>query len=498
MERSSFAMVCEIPQMRRIAGPAAPPIKGPRGRNRHRKIRFDLLRRSRDGAVSGDQVPRLRFTRNFISVARLSSVVSHEFEGRRRGAIAPCNNEKSRILEDMTIGTIHRLALASLSFGIAATVAGMSPGFAADTYDLNVILSLTGGASFLGKAEQQSLQLAEQSTNETGGIAGRPLHLVFHDDQSSPQVAVQLASQVVASHPAVEIGANLVAMCNAMAPLMQSGPVMYCLSPGIHPASGGYVFTSSVSTFDLSRALITYFRLKGWTKLAIMTSTDASGQDAEKGLNANLALPDNSGMTVVAREHFNPTDVSVSAQIENIKAAGPQALIAWSTGAPIGTIFKGIIQAGLDVPVGTTDGNMTFAQMNQYAAFLPKRLFIPAAEWAMQGTDLPRDPGVQAAQERFTAIFKAAKVTPDVASALAWDPAMIVIDALRKLGPDATAVQVRDYISHLKNYAGVDGIYDFEREPQRGLDVNDAIVTLWDPEKKNWLPVAKPTGLPLD
>jgi branched-chain amino acid transport system substrate-binding protein len=287
-------------------------------------------------------------------------------------------------------------------------------------------------------------------------------------------------------------------MCNAMAPLMQSGPLMFCLSPGIHPASGSFVFTSSVSTYDLSRALITYFRSKGWTKLAIMTSTDASGQDAEKGINTNLALPENSGVTVVAREHFNPTDVSVSAQIENIKAAGPQALIAWSTGAPVGTIFKGIVQAGLDVPVGTTDGNMTFAQMTQYAAFLPKRLFIPCAEWAMYNSSLPRDPAVVAAQQRFAATFKAANVTPDVASALAWDPAMIVIDALRKLGPDADAAKARDYITHLKNYAGVDGIYDFEREPQRGLDVNSAIVTLWDPEKKSWVPVAKPTGVPLD
>ena len=393
---------------------------------------------------------------------------------------------------------IRRLAVAALCLGIAATAAGPRPTLAADTYDLTVILSLTGGGSFLGKAEQQALTLAEQSTNETGGIAGKPLHLVFRDDQSSPQVAVQLASQIVAAKPAVMIGANIVAMCNAMAPLMQSGPLMYCLSPGIHPTAGSYVFTSSVSTYDLSRALITYFRSKGWTRLAIMTSTDASGQDAEKGINTNLALSENSGVTVVAREHFNPTDVSVSAQIENIKAAGPQAFIAWSTGAPVGTIFKGIAQAGLDVPVGTTDGNMTLAQMTQYAAFLPKRLFIPAGQWAMYATSLPRDPGVAAAQERFAATFKAAKITPDVASALAWDPAMIVIDTLRKLGPEADAAKTRDYIGHLKNYAGVNGIYDFEREPQRGLDVTAAIVTLWDPEKKSWVPVAKPTGLPLD
>jgi branched-chain amino acid transport system substrate-binding protein len=190
--------------------------------------------------------------------------------------------------------------------------------------------------------------------------------------------------------------------------------------------------------------------------------------------------------------------VSVSAQIETIKAARPQAFIAWSTGAPVGTIFKGIVQAGLDVPVGTTDGNMTFAQMTQYAAFLPKQLFIPAAEWAMHGSTAKRDPAVLAAQDRFDAVFKAAGVTPDVASALAWDPAMIVIEALRKLGADATAPQVRDFISHLKGYAGVDGVYDFEREAQRGLDESDAVVTLWDPAAKSWRPVSEPAGKPME
>jgi branched-chain amino acid transport system substrate-binding protein len=49
----------------------------------------------------------------------------------------------------------------------------------------------------------------------------------------------------------------------------------------------------------------------------------------------------------------------------------------------------------------------------------------------------------------------------------------------------------------IEGYAGVDGIYDFERVPQRGLDVNDAVVTLWDPAKKNWQVVSEPAGAPL-
>jgi len=202
-------------------------------------------------------------------------------------------------------------------------------------------------------------------------------------------------------------------------------------------------------------------------------------------------------MQVVSHQHFNPTDVSVSAQIEAIKAAGPQALIAWSTGAPIATIFKSIIQSGLELPVGTTDGNMTYAQMKQYADFLPKQLYIPAAGWVTYSTASAKDPGVAKAQARFAEVFKAAGQTPDVASALSWDPAVTTIEALRKLGPNATATELRDYLGKLSGYAGIDGVYDFTKEAQRGVTVDDAVVTLWNPDAKAWEPKSQPAGAPL-
>jgi branched-chain amino acid transport system substrate-binding protein len=368
----------------------------------------------------------------------------------------------------------------------------------AQAYDINVILPLTGGGAFLGKAEQKSLQLAEPVINKAGGIQGDPVHFIFSDDQSAPQTSVQLATHIIASKPAVILGSTLVGACSAMAPLMQDGPLMYCFSPGIHPAPGSYVFTSTVSTLDVADALIRYFRMKGWTKLAFLTSADASGQDGARGLDEIVSRPENKDITVVDRAQFNITDVSVAAQIEHIKAANPQALIAWSTGAPIATVFKGIIQAGFDIPVATTYGNMTYAQMTQYAAFLPKELYVPSSVWPQHDGLFKLDPAVESAQRLFFDSFNAAGEKPDIAYTLAWDPAMIVVDALKHLGTNATAKQVRDYIVSLKDFAGVDGMYDFTRSPQRGLSAQDSIVTMWNPTKQAWQWVSKPTGIPLD
>jgi len=390
----------------------------------------------------------------------------------------------------------RRAISVSLSGILAAALqAAAVPAYA---YDINVILPLTGGASFLGKAEQTALQLAEPLINKAGGVQGQPVHFVFYDDQSNPQTAVQLTNRVAASKPAVLLGSSLVGACSAMAPLMQDGPAMYCFSPGIHPPAASYVFTSSVSTIDLTDALLRYFRLKGWTRIAFMTSADATGQDAEHGLNEAAALPENKDITVVERAHFNITDVSVAAQIEHIKAANPQALVAWSTGTPIATVFKGILQAGLDIPIATTSGNMTYAQMTQYAGFLPKQLYMPTSEWVQHKGVITLDPAVETAQQRSFDTFAAANVKPDLGATLAWDPMLIVIDSLQHLGPNATAQQVRDYIGALKGFAGINGIYDFPKNPQRGLDVQAAIVTLWSPTAQTWQPVSKPTGIPLD
>ncbi len=394
----------------------------------------------------------------------------------------------------------RRACLAALAAAVLPAfflaLPGAAPSAAPAPYVIDAIMPLTGGGAFLGQPESRALQLVEHLTNAKGGIKGRPIHFNFHDDQTSPQVGVQLANQVMAGRAPVIMGSSLVAICAAMAPLMKDGPVEYCLSPGIHPAEGSYVFTASVSTKDLAAALIRYFKGKGWTRIAVLTSTDATGQDAEQNINATAALPQYQGVVqIVAREHFNPQDVSVAAQIARIAAAKPQALIAWSTGAPIGTVFKGIAQNGLSVPVATTNGNQTYAQMQQYASFLPQELYFPTSAWPAYET-LPAT-RVKQQQKIFYDAFASVNQKPDLGASIAWDPGLLVVDALQHLGTDATATQLRDYLIHLRGFAGINGIYDFKTSPQRGLNLDDAIVTRWDPAKQAWVPVSKFGGEPV-
>jgi branched-chain amino acid transport system substrate-binding protein len=376
----------------------------------------------------------------------------------------------------------------------AALACGLTVAQAADR-EINVILPLTGGGAFLGKAEQQALTQFEKAANASGGIHGQPVKFVFHDDQSSPQIAVQLANQVKASNPPVILGSALVALCNAMAPLMKEGPVLYCFSPGIHPVSGSFVHSSSISTKELGAALLRYFGRKGWRKLALITSTDASGQDAYKNFKSLIGSEGHTDVELVAEAQLNPTDVSASAQVQRLKGANPDVLIAWSTGGPIGTIFKAIHDAGIELPVATTNGNQTYAQMAQYTAFLPKELYIPAADFLKSDKPAKADEA-SAAKAAFYKAFEGTDIKPDGPSTYAWDPALLVVDALRKLKPDASAEDVRAYLSGLKGFAGINGYYDFKAVPNRGLDESNVVVTRWDATKQTWVVVSDPLGIP--
>jgi branched-chain amino acid transport system substrate-binding protein len=387
---------------------------------------------------------------------------------------------------------VAALTLAS-AFALALT-AGPGPARAQSVpIEIDALLALTGPAAFIGGAEKQSLGLIETLTNAAGGIKGRPIKFVIQDDESNPQVTLQLTNALVAKKAAVILGPSFTATCLAIGPVVaKTGPVDYCFSPSITPAAGSYQYSSTVGTRDDAVALLRYYRLRGWTKIALMTTTDASGQQFETYFNDALTLPENKPVTVVAREHWAPADLNVTAQAERIKAAAPQAMIGWSAGTPTGTLLRGLHDTGVDIPIACGNGNMIYTQLAQYASFLPTQLYFPGRRSLVQDPNAP--PAIKAAQTRYFDAFKTIGVKPNLAHTLAWDPAMLVLDGLRKLGPDATAAALNDFIQHQNGWVGINGTYNFTNGSQRGLGIDDVIVDRWDPAKSDFVVVSKNGG----
>jgi branched-chain amino acid transport system substrate-binding protein len=381
---------------------------------------------------------------------------------------------------------------------VLVVLAGMLPGGAAwsqtrPPVEINFVLSLTGGAAFLGKGEQQAFEVAEKVVNESGGIRGRPVKFVYNDDGSNPQTGVELVNGLIAKGVPVFVGSPLASVCAAFMPLLASaGPVDYCLSPPVRPPAGGYVFTAGATAVDLGAALLRYLRERGLTRVAFITTTDATGQAADDAFKTLFARAENHAFELLATEHYNPADLSVNAQLVRIKTANPQALIAWTVGTPTGTLLRGIRDAGLDVPVTESNGNMIYAQMSQFAGILPRELIFPSYRAMTEGDSTDRR--VRDVQTTFFRALRSAGIRPDIGNVLSWDGLMIVIDALRQYGAEATAANVRDFIAGQRRYAGVNGIYDFSGGNQRGLDVSQVVIDRWDATKNTFVLISKPGG----
>jgi branched-chain amino acid transport system substrate-binding protein len=87
----------------------------------------------------------------------------------------------------MTISRMSRLLAAGALFGAVAIGAwGAGPAQAAEPIKIGFGMALTGGLASAGKAALLAMQIWEQETNAKGGLLGRPVKLVYYDDQSNP------------------------------------------------------------------------------------------------------------------------------------------------------------------------------------------------------------------------------------------------------------------------------------------------------------------------
>lgn len=366
-------------------------------------------------------------------------------------------------------------------------------------YVVRGMLSLTGTSAVLGKTEMPALQALEKLVNAQGGIGGHPLRFQIEDDESSPKVAVQLASEMIQQHVPIIFGSDLVGACLAEFPLTKQGPLVYCNSPGVHPPGGSFDFSAGISTRVQVEAILNYLKARGVHRIALLTSTDASGVDGRNEVLRALKTPDYQSFQLVGNETYPVNATSVATQLTRIRAGSPQALILWSSpGAAAGVAYESIHGENLQLPVYTDEGNTLADELRSFHNILPAELY--SADPAFDAVQtLPAryvPPQEKAAVDLFLKTFGP---EADVSHALAWDPGLILVHVLRQVGAQADASQIRDAILHLRNFYGAFGVYNFSpnASENRGTGLEDVFVCRWDASKGQWIAVSGPGGTPV-
>jgi branched-chain amino acid transport system substrate-binding protein len=395
----------------------------------------------------------------------------------------------------LTVGAAAGCSSSSSAGTSDSSGGGSSSG--GSTYTIHAIVSETGSASFLGTEEAAALNALAKHVNATGGIDGHQLAFAISDNQSTAATSVSLASPLVSQSPVLLVG-SLTSTDKPVDDLANStsGPVIYDLSPGDHPAPGSYVYSSSNSTTNQTQAFINFAESKGWKNVAVITSTDSSGQDG--WTNIQKAVAGSGGaVTVSSHQTFDPTAVSVTTQLSKIKASNPQAILIWTTGTPLGTVLSGMQQLGMSsLPTMTTNGNASDSELKQMAGELPAQLYFPGAPFMAGVQDLTGQTKTQV-QAFDTAMQAAGQKVPDEGDALSWDPGLILVSALKKLGTGATAAQIHQYIDSLTSFAGINGTYNFTDKSipdNRGLTISSVYIAQWNKAQGDWTAASGPAG----
>jgi branched-chain amino acid transport system substrate-binding protein len=88
--------------------------------------------------------------------------------------------------------TFNKLALAGAATGFAGSARAQ-----AKPLTIGFGMALTGGLAPNGKAALLAMQIAEEDINARGGILGRPVKLIYYDDQSNPSTVPGLYTKLL-------------------------------------------------------------------------------------------------------------------------------------------------------------------------------------------------------------------------------------------------------------------------------------------------------------
>ena len=156
-----------------------------------------------------------------------------------------------------------------------------------------------------------------------------------------------MANGIIDKHAPVIVGPAVTGTCAASIPSCAiGGPVEYCLSPGLQPQKGTYVFSSSRSLDATLLAEARFLNDKGYNRIGVLTATDASDKPARRGSTTRYRRINRCPSSI--EEKFAPSALTLNAEIAKIVQLKPQCIFIFATGPAFATALRGLKDAGID------------------------------------------------------------------------------------------------------------------------------------------------------
>lgn len=350
---------------------------------------------------------------------------------------------------------------------------------------LGTFLPLSGAMAPLGQSVLAGVEARLQRVNEQGGIYGRQLQLLAHDDEFEPSRTVAVAQRLVEKENVFSLVAPMGTPTNKVVLdyLEKSG------TPVIAPVSGSsllsipprYNYFALQVNYVVEGTLLARYALETLNarRIAVFHSSDDFGEEGARAFLAELA---SHHLRPVKVERGWPEGLAAGAIIERLRAADPDTVLLYTYPNQVAPLLREAQRQGFHPQ-----------WLGSYVHVDPV-LFEWAGVAAVEGmiagqpyVDLLGDEPAAVAFRRDLAAY-APGTKPGIFSASGYTAASLLIEGLQQAGPDLTPEHFISALESLDNWSGglVTGI-SYSRHDRRGvkyLSLARAVQGRWVTEKR--------------
>ncbi len=367
---------------------------------------------------------------------------------------------KLRLAFVLTLVVTLTMAGCGKNADIVPTVPDLPDKPAMETIKIGFAMPVTGVYAPYGQSSINAVMLAFEEINDAGGVlGGKHLELIDKDSQSTVEGTAAAFQWLIEKEQVVAIIGSVSSIQTlAGAPIAQEAGIPVISPSSFDPAVtlvGDYIFRACfIDPFQ--GQIMASFALN---ELHANTAAIIMEQESEyaKGLAINFGEHFEAGGGIIVDEvAFSNRDTDFTSMLESVKAENPQFIYIPSYYDKAGPILRQARDMGINAYFGGGDG-WDSPELLELAG--------DAADGSFFSNHYSPDTGTPEMINFLVAYQEKYDKMPDTFSALAYDSAYILAEAIQQAG-STDGLAIRDAMAAL-TFAGVSGgfVFDENRNP---------------------------------
>ena len=317
----------------------------------------------------------------------------------------------------------------------------------------------TGSVAAFGEMIKKGAQLRAQEINESGGINGKQLELVFEDDTGKDKEASLVATRIASNRKILAVVGHFNSSCSLAGKPIYKRNRIVALSPGstnVNVCKGSDYTFRNLYRDDFQGAFAAKYIKTVLTKVETV-AVFFDNDDYGRGLRDSFKKSANSiGLSIVADEAYDRDTTDYKAQLTKIKSANPDLIFIAGLYSQAGLILSQARESGITAQFFGADG-VDSPKLLEIAGESANGIYITTPFiFGLEGNE---------EAERVYAAFKQKfGKSPDTWAALTYDAIGMIAEAITEGGEKRKAI--RDYLGNLtspeKGYQGITGLTYFD------------------------------------